>query len=184
MEDIARGPIDELYERLSFVADRHEPLEASVSKARAEVVLGANDMPILDLEGLYDEILMIYEDKLLHKSEEQIRTWAHPRIRAITNLIGVIGNKPIEEVSRDDAWSFRSWWLKRVKAGEVKQGTANKDMENLRAMFGAVIKARQWEDVKNVWSNMTLEEDEGDDETKRLSLTREEAINCKTLDLI
>lgn len=33
------------------------------------------------------------------------------------NLEKVIGNKPIAEISTDDLWRFRSWWLKRLEAG-------------------------------------------------------------------
>jgi len=175
IEQLARGPVNDLHARLSYVTEQSEALTSGVSQARAEIVLCTQELPALDLESFFDEVLELYDDKLVHKSKEQVRVWSQARKRAINNLITVVGNKPFGEVTRDDARRFKSWWWDRVKAGEAKAGTANKDFEYLRAMFGKVIKARQLEDdMKNVWSNIVLEVET---KPKRPSLTREEAIS-------
>jgi len=172
METIAHGPVDEMHQRMSFATE--EPLTSCAGQARAEIVLGVHERPVLDLENFFDEILELYDDKLMHKTDEQIRVWSQARLRAVNNLIDVIGNKAFDAVTRDDARRFRSWWMDRVKSGEVKEGTANKDFEYLRAMFGKVIDGHQLDEMKNVWSSMAIEVV---DQPKRPSLTREETIS-------
>lgn len=70
-------------------------------------------------------------EKTLGKSPDQLRRWRNPRIKAIKNLVDVIGDKALAEISNDDMLDFRTWWLDRIEAGEVQPGTANKDLIHL-----------------------------------------------------
>ena len=71
---------------------------------------------------------------IIGKSEDQIRRWRNPRIKAVRNFVSVIGNKPIAAITRDDMLDFRQHWLERIEAGEVTPilDTANDTDQNAR----------------------------------------------------
>ncbi|MFN7057099.1 tyrosine-type recombinase/integrase, partial [Hyphomonas sp.] len=52
-------------------------------------------------------------------------------VKAVRNFVEVVGNKPIEAITRDDMLDFRQHWLERIEAGEVTPNSANKDLIHL-----------------------------------------------------
>ena len=54
------------------------------------------------------------------------------------NLISVIGDKEIADISREDALTFREWWLDRVRRDGIEVGTANKDIGHLNGMLNDI----------------------------------------------
>ena len=75
-------------------------------------------------------------EQTLGKSSDQIRRWANPRKKAVGNFIRVVGDKPLEAITRDDMLDFRQHWLERLQAGEVTANSANKDLIH----FGNVLR--------------------------------------------
>jgi len=53
----------------------------------------------------------------------------------------VVGDKPLTEITRDDALDFRAWWLDRVRDEGYDQGSANKDLGHLASMMRAMDEA-------------------------------------------
>ncbi|WP_063295962.1 hypothetical protein [Pseudovibrio sp. Ad37] len=94
-------------------------------------MLGGADKPILKVSRLYEEYLELTPDLLLGKSDDQIRKWKNPRQKAINNLITVVGDKNVHELSRDDGLKLREWWMDRVVDEGKKPSTANKDFTHL-----------------------------------------------------
>ena len=43
----------------------------------------------------------------------------------------VIGDKAIDNITRDDMLEFRQYWLDRIEGGEVTANSANKDLIHL-----------------------------------------------------
>lgn len=174
IEDLAGAPDEELHERLHYVTGTNEPLTTGVSGIRASVVLGSKGTPSLLLSDVWEQFLKLSQDKARHKSKQQLRIWTHARMRALNNLIEVVGNPDVMEFKRTQALTFKDWWLSRVRSGEVKENTANKDFENLRAIFQKLIDDLAL-DVPNQWRGIRIEPDEP---SKRRSLTRVEILDC------
>lgn len=127
--EIARLETAELIERVTV-------LEAKTTLTPASpvvmAVLGGAERPALRLSGMFEEYRSLSSDRLLGKSEDQIRKWIHPRKRAIDNLIERIGDKLLADITRYDALDFRSWWIDRVRDEGYDQGSANKDLASSR----------------------------------------------------
>ncbi|TIU76172.1 MAG: integrase, partial [Mesorhizobium sp.] len=91
-------------------------------------VMGGEKRPAVRLSGLIKEFETIEQQNLLTMSPNQIKKWRNPKKRAVANLVGVIGDKEIASLTRDDAIAFREWWQKRIVEDGLDIGTANKDI--------------------------------------------------------
>ena len=54
------------------------------------------------------------------------------------NFISVIGDKPLDQVDRDDMLYFRQWWMVRLAGGEVSANSANKEIGHLSSILQTV----------------------------------------------
>lgn len=68
-------------------------------------------------------------------SPDQIRKWRNPKKRAIANLIAVVGDKAMTDITRADTLAFRDHRRERVLAGDVDVGTAHKDIGHISKML-------------------------------------------------
>ena len=76
------------------------------------------------------------KDKTINKSPNQVRKWKNPRKLAVSNLVQIIGDKPMLEVSRDDMLKFRDWWIDRIQEEDgYAPNSANKNFFNLKMIF-------------------------------------------------
>lgn len=108
-----------------------------------DAVLGLVAPPALRLSGVFDEYEHLQRASLADLSAEQKRRWRNAKKHAIDLLIELIGDKPLEEVTRNDALDFRDHWQERVLAGKVEIGTANKSIGHLNKMWRVLnIKSR------------------------------------------
>ncbi|WP_291201554.1 DUF6538 domain-containing protein [Hyphomonas sp.] len=124
---VARLPVDELVARVEAIGTRRtapDPVEASA-------LLGTVPVPSLTLEKALELYWGLAREKTFGKSEDQLRRWKNPRLKAVRNFVEIVGNKPIEAITRDDMLDFRQHWLERIEAGEVTPNSANKDLIHL-----------------------------------------------------
>lgn len=92
---------------------------------RSRAVLGGAEEPKITLSKALELYWDLPREKTLGKSTGQLRRWRNPRIKAIKNLIDVIGNKVVSEITGDDTLDFRDWWLDRIESEGHGPGTAN-----------------------------------------------------------
>ena len=124
---VSRLPVDELVARVEAIGGRR----AAPDTVEASALLGTVPAPSLTLEKALDLYWGLAREKTLGKSEDQIRRWKNPRVKAVRNFVEIVGNKPIEAITRDDMLDFRQHWLERIEAGEVTPNSANKDLIHL-----------------------------------------------------
>ncbi len=125
VEKVATLPRAELLSRIETVDEqRSEPQEAAA-------LLGGVAEPPITVQRALELYWPLAKDRIVGKSEDQLRCWRNPRIRAVKNFIDVCGNLAINQISGDDMLDFRAWWVERVDAGEVSPDTANKDFTHL-----------------------------------------------------
>lgn len=102
--------------------------------ARA-ALLGAKKRPAFMLSKLFTEYEAITRNEVRDLSPDQLRIWRNGRIRAVERFVDIIGDKPINEVTPDDAIDYCEWWRDRVIEEEVEAKTANKDIGQLSRML-------------------------------------------------
>ncbi|AWB24532.1 hypothetical protein DA075_29825 [Methylobacterium currus] len=102
---LAELPDDELLARIrTFVA---QPRSAEAATVTA--VLGGEAPAPLRLSTLFAEFERLSAPANRNLSPDQLRKWRNPKLRAIANLVGVIGDRPLDEVTRAQALDSRDW---------------------------------------------------------------------------
>jgi integrase len=112
-------------------------------RIEAAAVLGGGKGNDLTIGAALDAYWMLAADKTIGKSDDQLRRWKNPRIKAIKNLIGVIGDKPIANISADDMLDFRQWWLERMQSDGLTANVANKDLIHIGDVLKTVNKMKR-----------------------------------------
>lgn len=132
--EVAEMPLGELLTRLeTLVAGRLMDDAGAVS-----AVLGGEEPGKFLLSKLFDEYEVISRPGLQDLSPDQLRKWRNPKLRALNNLISVIGDKDLPKVTRDDALDFREWWAERVMEEGLNPDTANKDFGHVQRIVKIV----------------------------------------------
>ena len=129
---VAQLPLEDLIRRVQAVPSKN----GIPDRMEADAVLGGASSAGIKVSTALDLYWTLAADKTLGKSEDQLRRWRNPRIKAVKNFITVVADKPIAEITGDDMLDFRGWWFDRVAAGEVSTNAANKDFIH----FGDVLK--------------------------------------------
>ncbi|WP_273691163.1 tyrosine-type recombinase/integrase [Ketogulonicigenium vulgare] len=109
----------------------------------AEAILGIVPPPSMTVSGALDAFWTLAKDRTLGKSEDQLRRWRNPRLKAVNNFIAVIGDKPIDAITADDMLDFRAWWVERIQQEELTPNSANKDLGHLGDVFNTVNKLKR-----------------------------------------
>lgn len=133
-EEVAKLPVADIRERIRTARAQPPSLEESTLKA----TLGGEPVPRLMLSSLFPEFERLSKAGNRDLSPDQMRKWRNPKLRAVANFIGVIGDRAIADVSRAQALDFRAWWEARVLGEGVEIATANKDFGHLNTMFKAI----------------------------------------------
>ncbi|HEY9177506.1 MAG TPA: DUF6538 domain-containing protein [Flavipsychrobacter sp.] len=128
-EQIATTTLNELVERLrvDFKTQKH-----------TEAVLGAVEQPQILLSECIEKYWECSADRLRDKSESKIRKWKNPRRLAMEDFIQVVGDKSLQQVSREDVLKFRTWWLESIKEHKVSGDTGNKKLMHIKDIIATV----------------------------------------------
>ncbi|HEX2255618.1 MAG TPA: DUF6538 domain-containing protein [Afifellaceae bacterium] len=151
--DLAEGSVAELLARI-------EKLEAlGLDDANAvDALLGTVSEPKLTLTAAQELWFEHSRDQLRGKSPDQVRRWKAPRMKAVGNLVQVVGDKPVQLLTRTDALAFRTWWLDRLEEESLTPNSANKDIGHLAQMLRTLDEAYQL-GIGEPFRRLRLEED-------------------------
>ena len=127
VDRVKRLPVNELVERVELI----DAPGGTPNQADATALLGTVREPAITVEKALELYWGLAKDKTFGKSEDQLRRWRNPRIKAVNNFLGVIGNKPIDQITRDDMLDFRQYWLERIQTEGLTPNSANKDLIHL-----------------------------------------------------
>ena len=120
---------------------RLERLEALVAKGLTnnagarEALLGTAQRPSFSLSRLFEEYEAATKDEVKDMSPDQIRIWRNSRMRAVSQLVQVVGDKPVADLTHADAIDYSEWWRERVVSDDAAAKTAHKDLGQLSRML-------------------------------------------------
>lgn len=132
--DLATGPLLDILERLERI--EREGAIADPIVPRAD--LGAEPVPRLALSGAFDWYAGQVSEKARGKSPAQRRRWEVARRSSIDRLISVVGDKPVADLTRDDALRFRDWCRAKADRGEWRLTSANRMITNIAAIVNKI----------------------------------------------
>jgi hypothetical protein len=109
-------------------------------------ILGGEERPPITVSEafeIYCEEIAV--DDQISKSPAQRRAWKKCKARAIGNFIRIVGDKPLQQITREDALKFYNWWAARLRPKDknkkaLNPNTANRDIGNLRSLYTAYFK--------------------------------------------
>lgn len=159
---VAEASLEELVERVNSVAAASRK-EAGPAAFEAEALLGTAPMPPVTLSQAFETYCKeIAVGELLAKSPNQERLWMKTKRRAVGYFIDLLGDKPIADITREDALKFYNWWAERLKpkkGGSAKRpNTANRDIGNLRLLHDRYFKHLGEEGRPNPFRNLVFKE--------------------------
>ena len=124
--EIARAPLEDVIERVNAAS------KVINREGAAPSILGVIDEPQIFLSDCVNKFDLLCADRLVNKSDNQIRKWKNPRIAGINSFIDIVGDKAVQDVTRADVLLYRTWGMKRVENGEIIASTVNKNMRHIR----------------------------------------------------
>lgn len=151
----ASEDVNELLERVLQV----KAAPAQLEEVEATALLGTAEpvaIPISEAYELYCSDLALSD--LLGKSEEQKASWRKVKLRAVNNFIALVGDLPMNKITRKHGQQFYKWWGKRLKPSDGKRGlspsSANRDIGNMRALYRAYWSYEGEGDRSNPFANL------------------------------
>lgn len=158
---IAQLPPAQIVERVSYLD------KSNLNEKTVQVVLGGVNTPVIRLDGLLSKYWGYSKPRILNKSPHQVRKWKNPRIKAIRNLIKVVGNKAVSDLTREDMLLFRNWWFDRLDKNNMTANSANKDITFCKVIVEAVCENLKLPlDVQHLFRKLSFETK--DDDARRL----------------
>jgi integrase len=124
-------PPEQRLDRLETLVARGASNDAVARAA----LLGTVKRPAFPLSKLFEEYEAMTQDEVKDFSPNQLRVWRNSRMRAVENFVSVVDDKPVNEVTADDAIDYAEWWRDRVINDDVAVKSANKDIGQLSRML-------------------------------------------------
>lgn len=131
MEDLISNSPRDLIDRLMKLEGALEAQEDPLVPA----LLGNVKTLPKKLSLAFEEYFDFTKDQRVGMNEEQVRKWRNPRLKAINNLIALVGDKPILDLARNDAKRLREWWVERLLNEGKSSVSANKDIGHLAQIY-------------------------------------------------
>ena len=71
------------------------------------------------VQKLFEEYEAATRDETKNFSRNQLRVWRGGRMRVVRELVDVVGDKTVTELTQDDGIDYSEWWRERIVAGET-----------------------------------------------------------------
>ena len=135
--------VDRLLRRVELI-ENAEDRTGKIPPAETQSILGGVSKPKRRKKKV-SQAFQLYLDKIAFdeiakKSEKQRYSWQKTKTTSINYFIEVVGDVPMEDITREMATSYRSWWIERMLPGDeqqkpVKANTANRHIGNMRRLY-------------------------------------------------
>ena len=154
--------VEELVERLKTVETVDESRKRTAQDAEVEAVLGGLTPPAVTVSEAFEvycnEIASL---QLVNKSADQKARWKKTKRRGVQYFIDVVGDKPMREITRQDARQFYNWWRERCEPKPGKKAlspnTASRDLGNMRQLYSEYFTFIGEEARQNPFRNLSFE---------------------------
>ncbi|MDE0852585.1 tyrosine-type recombinase/integrase, partial [Yoonia sp.] len=139
VSDMGDLPIDDVAVRIRAAI----PREGRIHRGDVEAALGTAQKPAIKMSDVTDIFLTLKADQLVGKTEDQIRRFKNPKLKAVNNFIAQCGDLPISEITADDMINFREWWLERIREEGMTANSGNKDLTAISGMLKTINKMKR-----------------------------------------
>ena len=122
----------------SEIINRINVADMATDERDVRSVIGVGDSPYINIEDARDIYFEHEAGNLVDRSNDQVRVWKNQRKRAVKNFLSLIGDVPLDRITREDILRYRSWWVTRIRSEDaLSPNTANKDFGFIRQILRA-----------------------------------------------
>jgi integrase len=114
--------------------DEHGLATAILTK-RNSVAISIAQKQVFKISKIFEAYEPETKDQVLDLSPDQLRIWTNARKRVVRSFVGVVGDKPITELTIEDAIDFRNFWRDRVVQEGIAAKSANREIGQLSGMI-------------------------------------------------
>ncbi|MGX5799658.1 integrase [Bradyrhizobium sp. Arg314] len=154
-EILTAEPLETLLQR--FESTISEPPKSSAVDAIAGVVERPDEKISDALKVYFSDIV---RDELRTKSPDQRKRWKAKRQMSVDVFIELVEDKPMSKITREDALKVHKYWLDRVApeqgAGDRSASTGNRNIGNLRSLYGDYFRHLGFPEVKNPFADLSF----------------------------
>ena len=140
VEQVAALPIDDMVQRIEATLN---PAGDKIEPHLAAGILGTAQKPKITLSKALETYWQYSGDKIRGKSADQVRRWENPRKKAFANLIAVIGDKHLDQITGDDMLQFSDWWWDKITREDLTPNSGNKDFTHIGSTLRLVVKKKR-----------------------------------------
>ncbi len=119
----------ELVERLRALLNQERPTPEQ------KAVLGLIEPAKMSMSDAFDRFWEYIRDEWRSVSRDQQRVKRNIYLKSIRNFETAVGSVAFHDLDRKHAIAFRSWWVDRVEAKNLKPYTGNREINSLRRMI-------------------------------------------------
>lgn len=154
----ADASIDELVRRIEALEVRRD---GTIPRHDVDALLGGVARPSVTVTAALETYFEVFGPiEMKGRSASQRASWEKVKRRAISNFVSVIGDIPMDEITRDHANQFFDWWRDRVTGATgdraLSGNSANRDIGNMRALYREHFKRLGEEDRANPFRNLNF----------------------------
>ncbi len=139
LDRVAQLPMPELLTRM----EASMTPEGRVDPVKAAALMGTAKKPEIMLSNVLETYWGLTQDKERGKSEDQIRRMRNPRKKAFANLISVIQDRGLTDLTQDDLLDFRAWWWDKITEEDLEPASGNKDFTHIASTLKTVNQAKR-----------------------------------------
>ncbi|NIY80371.1 hypothetical protein HCZ23_12940 [Celeribacter sp. HF31] len=166
-KELLADPIEKLLARI-------EALEKTdTQSAMVPAVLGALDYPPVNFSEMVSIIEETNKANLAGKNGRQLDEWRNKYKHAAKSFCEIVGDKPVLEITEQDAMKYKRHWLTRRDSGEISTNHADKRLRFARQLVDAFYNRFDMpnSERKNPFKELKIEKTASEDNTpKKLSL--------------
>ncbi|WP_292654750.1 integrase [Mesorhizobium sp.] len=154
-EILVAEPLDTILQRVESTIG--EPAKSLSVDAVAGAVARPDDKISEALKLYFYEIA---RDEIRTKSPDQKKRWKAKREMSVDVFIGLVSDKPMGEITRDDARAVHKYWLDRIAPekgrGDRSASTGNRNMGNLRTLYADYFRHLGFPEQKNPFADLSF----------------------------
>ncbi|QND66713.1 integrase [Mesorhizobium loti] len=154
-EILVAEPLDTILQRVESTIG--EPAKSPSVDAVGGAVARPDDKISEALELYFNEIA---RDEIRTKSPDQKKRWKAKREMSVDVFIGLVADKPMSEITRDDARAVHRYWLDRVAPDKGRPdrsaSTGNRNMGNLRTLYADYFRHLGFPEQKNPFADLSF----------------------------
>lgn len=171
---VQERPYPELSSRLVAIE------KSGYNEKHVEALWGGVEQPQIRLSSCMDIFFDITKDRIIGKDANQIRKWRNPKSRVLRDFIAVVNDKYFHEITRDDTFKYRDWWISRINEFSYVPESANKDFTHIKDIITTVATHHKIKiDKDDLFGKIFLAED---NEQKRLPFETDYIVNVLLTD--